>query len=184
MYGLVNKAVEELIVRDFGRDKWKQVKDAAAVDVSAFISNDPYDDDITYRLVGAAAEVLELEAADLLIAFGRYWILNIANKSYGFLMAWGGETLPEFLTHLPQFHTRVALIFPDLQPPRFECSNVKDSSLHLHYRTHRPGLGKFVEGLLLGLGEHFSSPVRTTLLQCREQGSDQDVFLVEWSLPV
>jgi hypothetical protein len=31
----------------------------------------------------------------------------------------GGKTLKEFLLRLPAFHTNVALIFPNLNPPWF-----------------------------------------------------------------
>ena len=58
MYGLVNKAVEELVVSNFGEDKWELIKSKAGVDVDVFISNESYPDSMTYDLVGAASEVL------------------------------------------------------------------------------------------------------------------------------
>ena len=56
MYGLVNKAIEDLVVSNFGEDKWEAIKAKAGVDVEVFVSNEAYPDDITYNLVGAASE--------------------------------------------------------------------------------------------------------------------------------
>ena len=53
MYGLVNKAVEGLVVSNFGEETWEQIKGRASVDIDMFISNDSYPDSITYDLLVA-----------------------------------------------------------------------------------------------------------------------------------
>lgn len=181
MYGMVNKAVEEMVRERFGEEAWERIKLEAGVDVEVFISNEPYPDDVTYKLVGAASAVLEIPAADVLQAFGEYWVLVTAHEGYGSLMRAGGRSLPEFLQNLPSFHTRVSMIFPKLQPPRFNCTDVTASSLRLHYHTHREGLTAFVVGLLQGLGKMFETPIRIEAVERRDQGADHDVFLVTWS---
>ena len=55
MYGMVNKAIEDLVRSNFGEDSWNRIKERAGVDEVAFISNEPYPDDVTFRLVGAAS---------------------------------------------------------------------------------------------------------------------------------
>ena len=180
MYGLVNKAIEDLVVSKFGEPSWERIKAKAGLDVDVIISNEGYPDEITYRLVGAASEVLDLPARQILLAFGEHWVLETANKSYGPMMKSGGATLREFLVNLPNFHTRVRMIYPKLQPPRFECSDITEHSLKLHYHTHRPGLTAFVEGLLQGLGKLYATPVASTLLESKDAGADHDVFEVSW----
>jgi len=180
MYGLVNKAVEELVVHNFGEEKWEAIKVKAGVDVDVFISNEAYPDEMTYKLVGAASEVLGLPADQILIAFGEHWILNTASASYGPMMKSGGKCLKDFLVNLPDFHTRVTMIFPNLEPPRFECSDIQDGSLKLHYFTHRPGLTSFVVGLVQGLGKLYATPATATILESKETGADHDVFDVRW----
>lgn len=184
MYGLVNKAVEDLVVTNFGEDKWEAIKLKAGVDVDAFISNEGYPDEMTYTLVGAASEVLGLPAEQILIAFGEHWVLKTAAHSYGPMMKSGGKSLKEFLVNLPNFHTRVAMIFPNLQPPRFECTDITETSLNLHYFTHRPGLTTFVIGLVQGLGKLYNTPATATATKTREAGADHDVFEVKWEIPV
>jgi hypothetical protein len=183
MYGLVNKAVEELVVSNFGEDKWELIKSKAGVDVDVFISNEAYPDSMTYDLVGAASEVLGTAADDILVAFGEHWVLKTAAKSYGPMMKSGGATLKEFLVNIPNFHTRVAMIYPNLEPPRFQCANVTDAGLHLHYYSHRPGLTSFVTGLIQGLGKLYETPCTSTVLERKDQGADHDVFAVTWESP-
>lgn len=183
MYGLVNKAVEELVTTNFGEEKWELIKAKAGVDVDVFISNESYPDEMTYKLVGAASEILGLPAEQILIVFGEHWVLNTASKSYGPMMKSGGKSLREFLVNLPNFHTRVAMIYPNLAPPRFECSDVTENSMRLHYYTHRSGLTAFVIGLVQGLGKLYSTPATCEISEQKEAGADHDVFLVSWNQP-
>jgi hypothetical protein len=183
MYGMVNKAVEEMVVMHHGEGKWEEIKAKAGVDVDVFIANEGYPDEITNRLVGAASEVLGVPADKILHAFGEHWILHTAQEGYGSLLKAGGNSLADFLTNLPNFHARVTLIFPKLQPPRFSCTNVTPTSLHLHYYTHRPGLTPFVIGLLQGLGKMYNTPVTTRQVESKDAGADHDVFHVSWTNP-
>lgn len=112
MYGMVNKAVEDMVCSNYSEAVWEKIKLRAGVDVDVFMSNESYSDDITYRLVGAASEVLQLPAEQILIGFGEHWVLHTAQEGYGGLMSAAGKNLPDFLRNLPRFHDRVAMIFP------------------------------------------------------------------------
>ena len=181
MYGVVNKAVEDLVVSTHGAEKWEAIKTKAGVDVSVFISNEPYPDDVTYELVGAACDVLGASSRDILIAFGEHWVLKTGLGHYGALMRSGGNSLSEFLVNLPHFHTRIQLIYPKLEPPSFECSDVQAHSLRLHYFTLRPGLTDFVVGLVQGLGKLYDTPATAALVESKAAGADHDVFEVKWA---
>lgn len=180
MYGMVNKAVEEMVVSQFGDDTWEKIKDKSAIDDELFISNESYPDEMTYRLVTSASEVLGLTPEQVLEAFGVHWILHTAREGYGELLTAGGTTLSEFLLNLPSFHSRLTLIFPNLEPPTFKVKEFNDNSLHLLYFSHRAGLTPFVIGLLKGLGTMYNMPLEITLLDSRETGADHKEFLVTW----
>ena len=126
MYGLVNKAVEGLVCENYGEETWLTIKRKAGVKEESFVSNQGYPDEVTYNLVGAACEVLNAPADAILQAFGEYWVLTTAVKGYGDLMDAAGDNLAEFLTYLPNFHSRVQLIFPNLKPPSFEVDEIED----------------------------------------------------------
>ena len=181
MYGMVNKAIEQMVCANQGVTVWEEIKAKANVDVDAFISNESYDDDVTYRLVAAASAILALPAEEVLKAFGRYWVLETAQKGYGALMKTSGRNLAEFLVNLDHMHTRVKLMFPKLVPPRIECREVAATSLQLHYFSHRPGLAPFVVGLVEGLGEMFGTPAQVEQVGWKGADADHDTFSVRWS---
>ncbi len=182
MYGMVNNAVQELIYTKFGADVWERIKVRAGVDIDVFISNEGYDDKITYDLVAAASAELKIPADQVLEAFGEHWILHTGRQGYGHMLTANGKSLPEFLHNLPTFHARVRLILPNLKPPRFEVSDETPHSLVLHYHTHRPGFAAFAIGLIKGLGKMFDTPVVVEHVVQRGSGSDHDAFLIRWDL--
>jgi hypothetical protein len=180
MYGMVNQAIEQMVTAAHGPERWVEIKRRAGVTTEVFIGNEGYDDSTTYALVGAASEVLATPPDVILRAFGEHWVLETARKGYGPLMDAAGRTLGEFLAYLPHFHDRIALIYPKLEPPRFEVSDQAERSLHMHYFSDRPGLMPFVEGLVTGLGKMFGTPATVTALRSRAEGHDHEEFLVRW----
>lgn len=180
MYGIVNKAIEGLVIENFGPDRWEEIKIHAKVKEERFLTNEQYDDSITFRLAGSAAEVLDIPVKNILIQFGKYWVIKTARKHYGSLMDTGGNNLKDFVINLPNFHSRVMLLYPNIKPPEFKITHIEENSLHLHYYSTRMGLTDFVEGLLIGLGEAFNTPVNVALLVSREKGADHDEFGISW----
>lgn len=83
MYGLVNRAIEELVREQFGDAAWEAIKQKANVDIDVFIGLEAYPDSVTYSLVGAASEVLNLPAETILEEFGKYWVLYTGKTAYG-----------------------------------------------------------------------------------------------------
>ena len=183
MYGIVTKAIGELIVSSHGPAKWEEVQEKAGVEVDFLVSNEPYPDELAYRLVGAASEVLGCSTEEFLVRFGEHWILKTGLETYGALLKSGGSSLKDFLVKLPNFHTRIVLFYPDLKPPEFTCSDVSDHSLRLHYFSERQGLTGFMVGLLRGLSVLYETPIETTLVASKGKGDDHDIFELSWGDP-
>jgi hypothetical protein len=179
MYGLVNKAVEGLVISQFGEEIWAEIKAEAGVDVDAFVSMESYDDEITYKLVGAASKVLKTPAEEILRLFGQYWVLETAAAHYGDLMTAAGTNLPQFLSNLDQMHSRVQMSFPKLRPPSFKVTVIDDHTLTVTYYSQREGLEPFVIGLIEGLGKHFETSVQVELIRARETTEDPADFRVQ-----
>jgi hypothetical protein len=179
MYGLVNKAIEDLISREHGTDTWERVMQRAGVDDAGFVSMDSYPDELTYGLVGAASNELGVPVDDLLEAFGRYWILYTGREGYGELLDLSGATFGEFLENLDNLHTRVGLSFPDLRPPSFSCVTVGDGRYELRYRSGRDGLAPMVVGLVKGLADKFGLDVTMRHEVRRGRDGDHDMFVIE-----
>ena len=180
MYGMVNKAMQDLIVAQFGEDKWQEIKNKANLHIESFVCMNAYPDEITYRLVDAASEVLDLPSDKLYEAFGDYWITYTAQEGYGEMLKLAGESFVEFLQNIDNLHTRVGLSFTQLQPPRFDCSQITDKSLRLHYWSERKGLAPMVIGLLKGLGKRFDTEVSVSLDKARTNGHTHDEFVIHF----
>lgn len=183
MYGLVNRAIEQMVCENHGEDTWEQIKAAAGVDTEIFITNEAYDDAITYRLVVAASEILRVQASQILETFGRHWILKTAVEGYGDLLRAAGADVASFLRNLPNFHARVQLLYPHLRPPRFASEELGEHKLLLRYYSERTGLAAFVRGLLLGIGELFKVTLTVEQVGVRGEELDHDAFAVTWSAP-
>jgi hypothetical protein len=178
MYGIVNKSIEDLIKHHFGQEKWEAILKRSAIDTNFFISNEPYDDAITYQLAGAISEELNVPLSDVLFLFGEWWILHTTKEKYGNLLQAGGKSLLEFLINLPVFHNHIMMMYPKLTPPEFKVSDVTDKSIHVHYFSKRAGLKDFVNGLLSGLSKLYDTATNIELLSSRDEGSDHEVFKV------
>lgn len=180
MYGIVNKAIQDLVTANFGEEKWETILEKSGVEEDFFISSEAYDDDITFKLAIAVSEEMNMTLKDVLIAFGEWWVVKTTKEKYGGLMESGGATFKEFIVNLPLFHNRVMLIYPKLTPPEFKVSEISENSLNLHYFSKREGLQEFVRGLIQGLGIMFNTSVTIELLQTRDLGDSHEIFKVSW----
>jgi len=158
MYGMVNQAVRGLVTEKFGAETWAKIHTGAGVPEN-FSAMQPYDDSVTYNLVGQAVEVLGMPADAILRVFGQYWVTNIATVHYDKIMASTGGDFVDFLANLDHMHQRIRVTFPDYQPPSFRVKALRPGELQVDYYSHRPGLLPFVEGLFTGLGDYFKVAV-------------------------
>jgi hypothetical protein len=180
MYGLVNKAIHDMVCSQFGEETWQQIRQKAEIETETFLSMEGYPDDITHRLVKAASAVLGLPPAAIMQAFGEFWVKYTAEEGYGELMDMSGDNLPEFLQNLDALHARVGITFPKLQPPSFDCTETDEDALTLEYHSEREGLAPMVVGLVKGLGSRFDTEVEVTQTQSREDGADHDEFSIHY----
>lgn len=182
MYGMVNRAVRDMVLARFGSEAWQQIHTGANAPAD-FEKMQAYDDEVTYRLVGAASEHLGIPAADVMRAFGVYWVIETAEKGYGPLLALWGNSLEQFLGNLDALHSRVAETFAALQPPSFRVVRHGHGELEVHYTSHREGLAPFVVGLLEGVGQRFHTPVQVEHVARKSDGQEHDVFRVRYEAP-
>ena len=178
MYGLVNRAVQDLVQSRFGDEAWANIKRRAGIDVTAFLSMQTYDDALTYALVEAATRELGASTEAVLELFGEHWVDYAARHGYRAMMRVKGQSLFEFIARLDDLHARLSLTFPDLQPPSFRTVREADDRLRLHYHSSRPGLAPMVTGLIRGLGKLFEVDVTVSHERRRSDACDHDEFIV------
>ena len=180
MYGLVNKAIKDLVVQLAGEDKWLEIcKDANFPD-EEFVAMSPYPDELTYTLVGSASKVLGVDAKTILHKFGEHWILYTASEGYGDLMNLSGQSIAEFLSNMDMLHDRISGLMPGLRPPKFVTKNVTPNSLELEYWSDRKGLVPMLFGLVDGLGRRFGVSTKVEHIHEKQNDSDCHVFSIYW----
>ena len=127
MYGMLNKAVEELARARLGDDGWTRVRTRAGFEHETFISMQPYDDGVTYALATEIAAELGVTVPALLEVLGEYWIDFAVRNGYGEHMQMHGPSLRDFLFGLDEMHTRLAWL-PGAQPPSRSTATTASST--------------------------------------------------------
>jgi len=178
MNGLVNRAIEQLVVSMKGEAGWRGVCAHAGVAADGFVSMQNYDDDVTFRLVNAVSERLGLPPEQVLEAFGEYWITYTADEGYGDLMAAGGTHLRGFLANLNDMHGRVETIFAQVRIPLFRVEDVSDTEYRLFYASEREGLAPMVLGLVKGLAKRFGQSIEIVQVHSKTVAQGEDIFSV------
>lgn len=158
MYGLIHGALRDMVEQQCPPGTWAEISSLAGIDQSQMLTMRAYDDAITFKLVGAASQVLDMEIEESLNTFGRFWIADFAPRGYDQLMNLTGSTMVQFLKNLNELHDRISTTFCDFRPPRFDIEVVGDGEIEVHYRSDRAGLTPFVAGLLEGLRDRFEEP--------------------------
>lgn len=178
MYGLVNQAMQDLVVAKFGQRTWTEILARADVHIDPFLTMSAYPDELTYRMVAAAAEILHTPVDDILRTFGEFWIDYSARHGYGELLDLLGSDLPSFLLALDGMHDRLRLTFPELNPPSIWCTEVTPGSLFVHYASDRDGLAPFLVGLLTATARRFGEEAEIRQVRSRADGHEHDEFFV------
>jgi hypothetical protein len=181
MHGVVNQAIEGLIVQRFGAEAWEEIRIASECTDTTFYNNHNYSDAVTYALVVNASKILDMNIQVLLFEFGKYWVLTIAAEKYAALLHSAGKGLRGFLVNLPNFHSRVMLYYPEITPPEFKVIDQSETELLVYYYSKRPGLHPFVSGILEGLSIFFETPARIELKETAlEEEYHKSIFSVHF----
>lgn len=180
MYGLVNKAIKQLVVKEFGEQTWVEVCKMVGFEEEDFVGMEPYPDSLTYQLVGSITKVTNMDSKDVLEAFGEHWILYTADEGYGDLMDLSGNNFVDFLSNLDMLHERIAGLMPHLSPPKFTTRNTTQQSVELEYRSDREGLTPMLYGLIKGLAKRYDMVVSIEQIQHKSNTHDCDIFLINW----
>ncbi|XP_076826094.1 guanylate cyclase soluble subunit beta-1-like isoform X2 [Clavelina lepadiformis] len=156
MYGFVNYALEQLVLRNFGVEVWDKIKKEADLQLQGqFIQRIIYDDVCTFDLVKAASKVLEIDAGKILELFGNFFFQFCQEAGYDVIMRALGYSVQEFLENLDALHDHLSSVYPGMRAPSFRCTDGDDnSSLILHYYSERSGLEDIVIGIVKAVTKH------------------------------
>ena len=181
MYGIINNAVRELVVKNFGEQSWDNIIARVGCPHHEFNTLEPYEDKTTYDLVSAASEELGVTPEEVLHLFGKHWVGYTQNNGYGVLMDMFGHSFIESLKNLNQLHMRMGFSMPDMRAPDFRVQKeLDDGSVLLEYHSTREGLSNMVVGLLESLAQKFGQTAEVTIVE-RQEGQDFELFHIKIS---
>lgn len=158
MFGMIHKSARAMVLEQFGPAAWDQILHSAKLDDGDFVSAQPYPDETTFRLIGAAAATAGLTVDQTLLAFGHHWVRTAGEGHYANVMSILGGSLLQALTNLDRMHASIQIALPDAQLPQFAIVAQDDRFIQLAYYSKRDGLESFVSGLLEGLLMRFNQP--------------------------
>lgn len=155
MYGLIHRYLKDHIIENAGDAVWREIVSELHISPVDLVSQEVYDDTLTFELVEVASRKLGQPISDCLHGFGRFWISQVSKNVYRAIMDFTGRDLVTFLKNLDRMHHSVAAAMPKARLPSFSLVEESAERLVIRYRSERSGLEPFVSGLLEGLLDRF-----------------------------
>ncbi len=170
MKGIVFNLLEDVVTAAHGAETWDALLAGAGLD-GAYTSLGNYPDDHLFRLVGVAAQALQLKPAAVVRWFGVKAIPLFAGR-YPELFAGHRSARTFVLTLNNIIHPEVRKLYPGADVPDFEVDQSRPELLVLGYRSARQ-LCALAEGLVEGAAGYYGESVTIQHPRCLHRGDDQ-----------
>lgn len=154
MYGIVNAAVQSLVVKVAGEKAWSEIVESIGFAGSLTDESENYSDEITINIALAICDYLNMELNDLLQLLGKHWISYTEEQGWHQHFKPSGNNFIEVLEGLDSLHARVKDAMPDGSMPAFAVSSC-EQGYKLEYHSTRDIFAPLVLGILNGLAESF-----------------------------
>jgi len=170
MKGIINKGIQDLVEHEMGSDIWAQVKERAGCEEPFFATSEDYPDQLTMKLIDAAADVCGRRQDEIMVDLGRFWVIHTGRTSYPSLFSVAGSDPREFLCNMNKVHEQATRSVTNAAPPRFEFNEMPDGRLLIHYHSSR-SLCPLFRGLVLGVGKLFKQELTVEEVACARKGA-------------
>ena len=168
MKGVVLNVVQEVVELQFGADVWDDAVERTGVD-GAYTSLGNYPESDLDRLAEELSTAVGVSKAEMYTEIGRHGFRHLAERHPDLLVLF--TSWRDVVEHLDGIiHVEVRKIYPGVAPPSFVVRTDDDGSLVLTYHSERR-LCCLAEGLLLGLGDWYRSPLVVSHVECHQQGA-------------
>lgn len=166
MKGVIPSCLGQLIVNNFGKDKWEAALQQAGLEKrSLFLATEDVPDESVLKIVESVCKVLNISPEQAADAFGEYWVCTYAPGIYRSYYQ-RAASAREFLLKMDEVHRITTESMPNAQPPRFEYTWTDDKTLIMKYQSKR-NLSDFMVGLVKGVGKYYKEN-----LQVSKRGDD------------
>lgn len=174
MKGVIKESIQEFVETKFGREVWQDVMDRAGCTEPVLSVCGNYTDELNSELVKALASVSDMPVDDVLVEFGKFWVLNVGPDSHPAYYSLAGESPRDFLLNMNWIHKQsqwdgLEGAPADSAPPRFEFEEKSDGRLLIHFDS-KGGLCSVLRGQILGIGIRCDSALKVRETACKEKG--------------
>jgi len=177
MKGVVFNLLEQAVTDAHGDDTWIDLLEEADVG-GAYTSLGSYPDSEMIALVGAAANKLDLQAADVLRWFGRAAMPLLAERYHPFFV--GHVSARSFVLSVNDIiHPEVRKLYSGAGCPHFHFSQDADQRLVIGYQSPRQ-MCHLAHGFVEGAADHYRESVAIEHLSCMLEGDALCRLAVRW----
>jgi len=164
MKGVIADCLAELVINNFGKDKWEDILEKSGLDKNTTFSlYADIDDSAVLHVIGNTCEVLGITMEQAADAFGDYWVNVYAPDIYwAYYRNW--KSARDFLLDMDRIHSNVTRRIPNAHPPRFEYEWENENTLIMKYSSHR-GLIDILVGLIKGVGKKFEEDITVSKIR-------------------
>ena len=162
MYGMIHKAVRDMVEAKFGEEAWIKIAADAGVTEEHLLSMNTYEDKVIYDMVESATKMLGVTPVQVLERFGQYFVIETLQNNYKSLLQTYGRSSFVLLENLNTLHTTIKATFPGYKPPSFTVTYITEDEIDVLYESERVGLTPFVRGLIAGTAEFYGETISIT----------------------
>ena len=157
MHGLLNRSIQGFLRRTYGEAVWLDVAARAGLGPDGFEAMLDYDDNLTDRVINAAALRLDRPRDALLEDLGTYLVSHPDLERLRRLLRFGGTGFVDFLHSLDELPERARMALPELELPELDLNEQRPDRFRLMCKSPLIGAGHVILGLLRAMADDYGS---------------------------
>jgi len=163
MKGAILLCIKEMVIKNYGYDKWTSILSAAGIHREPAINPiSDIEDSFAMSVIKSMGTVLGLIGEQVGDAFGDYWVNHFAPRLYSFYYK-GYRSAREFILDMDRIHDIATRDIINAHPPKFDFKWADDKRLIITYRSARQMIDICV-GLIKGVGRYYHEDLKAKKL--------------------
>eukprot|EP00434_Breviolum_minutum_P009290 symbB.v1.2.008187.t1/scaffold450.1/size202773/6 len=154
MYGHIHIILKDLVITEFGSDKWvRLLKMSGFASEAEVLDTVPHHDRVTSSLLTGLCVISGRTPEEAVEALGHHLIVFSLRSGHGRFLKAQGATLPIFLSNVNGLHRQLERDHPGADFPFLQvCYDPVTDEADLRYLSPRDGFGRFVVGVVKAIG--------------------------------
>lgn len=183
VHGSILMALRRYVVHSYDEPTWEALLADVGTPGRLFTSLGDYPDGDVMALVGAACRATGQDADAVLLGFGRFLAADLVS-TYPFLVDKGWTAFDLIEQTEGTIHTVVRARQAGARPPMLVATRRGPEHVSVRYDSARR-LCALARGIILGVGDHYGTPLQVNELTCSKKGAPacQIEVLPAWTPP-